>query len=412
MSLVSLRKKDLSEETLESFGIDITYLHKSKFDPATLTGAAEDHRPQADRRPAPARLRRDDVRARCGGDAPASGDPARAREPDRHAVVPEGGGPGARALHRHRDRRVAAARRSSSSTRGWSRRAKVKVVYLGVPLDEFSRERGAAGDRRGAARTSARRRATSPIGTVTRLHDSKGNEYLVEAARLVLDVRPEREVLPRRRRPAAAPASKRRRAGSALGDRFVFAGFARDVAAALSAFDLSVFPSLWEGTPLTAFEALAAGKADRRHRRRRPARHPDATITTRASCRSANARALADQIVALMDEPAERARLSRRRPGDRRQLRHRRVRAEDGTALRRCCTRCRAARTAGACSSRTCRSWRGSGRREPRGPRTARPGPRADCRRRRARACTAGSRCRWISRAPPSASRATRPPTT
>ena len=28
----------------------------------------------------------------------------------------------------------------------------------------------------------------------------------------------------------------------------------------LSAFDLSVFPSLWEGTPLTAFEALASGK--------------------------------------------------------------------------------------------------------------------------------------------------------
>jgi len=37
VSLVSLRKKDLSEETLESFGIDISYLHKSKFDPATLT---------------------------------------------------------------------------------------------------------------------------------------------------------------------------------------------------------------------------------------------------------------------------------------------------------------------------------------------------------------------------------------
>ncbi len=37
VSLVSLRRKDLSEETLESFGVDITYLHKSKFDPATLT---------------------------------------------------------------------------------------------------------------------------------------------------------------------------------------------------------------------------------------------------------------------------------------------------------------------------------------------------------------------------------------
>jgi hypothetical protein len=37
VSLVSLRKKDLSEETLESFGVDISYLHKSRFDPATLT---------------------------------------------------------------------------------------------------------------------------------------------------------------------------------------------------------------------------------------------------------------------------------------------------------------------------------------------------------------------------------------
>src|SRR5438552_2965394 len=45
-----------------------------------------------------------------------------------------------------------------------------------------------------------------------------------------------------------------------LGDRFVFVGFRRDVAQTISAFDLSVFPSLWEGTPITAFEALAMGK--------------------------------------------------------------------------------------------------------------------------------------------------------
>ena len=36
VSLVSLRKKDLSEETLEAQGVDITYLHRSKFDPLTL----------------------------------------------------------------------------------------------------------------------------------------------------------------------------------------------------------------------------------------------------------------------------------------------------------------------------------------------------------------------------------------
>src|SRR4029453_17250920 len=37
VSLVSLRKRDLSEETLDALGIDITYLHKGKFDPSTLT---------------------------------------------------------------------------------------------------------------------------------------------------------------------------------------------------------------------------------------------------------------------------------------------------------------------------------------------------------------------------------------
>ena len=40
----------------------------------------------------------------------------------------------------------------------------------------------------------------------------------------------------------------------------MFTGFTRDVAAALSALDIVVFPSLWEGTPLTVFEALAMGK--------------------------------------------------------------------------------------------------------------------------------------------------------
>ena len=94
-----------------------------------------------------------------------------------------------------------------------------------------------------------------------------------------------------------------------LGDRFVFTGFRRDVAATLSAFDLSVFPSLWEGTPITAFEALAMGKpivstdADGlldilRHDR-------DAIIVPRR-----DAGALAARIVWAMDHPEERMRLS------------------------------------------------------------------------------------------------------
>ena len=35
VSLVSLRKKDLSQDTLEQLGIDVSYLARHKFDPAT-----------------------------------------------------------------------------------------------------------------------------------------------------------------------------------------------------------------------------------------------------------------------------------------------------------------------------------------------------------------------------------------
>ena len=49
-------------------------------------------------------------------------------------------------------------------------------------------------------------------------------------------------------------------ARSGVRDRVELLGFRSDVAEALSAFDLVVFPSLWEGTPLTALEALAMGK--------------------------------------------------------------------------------------------------------------------------------------------------------
>src|SRR4029077_7987225 len=98
-------------------------------------------------------------------------------------------------------------------------------------------------------------------------------------------------------------------AGLGLGDRFEFVGFRRDVAGTLSAFDLSVFPSLWEGTPITAFEALAMGK---------PIVATDADglldILTdgvdAAIVPKRDAVALADKIIWALDRPAERARLS------------------------------------------------------------------------------------------------------
>jgi len=306
VSLVSLRKKDLSEETLESLGVDISYLHKSRFDPATLTALLK----IIDRKSIDI-LHMHGYGATTFGRAAAAMRrlPAILHEHANLTDTPWYQKVADRALEPFTDIAIAVSRSTAEfviSARLVPAR-KVKVVYLGAPYDEFSRERSqeeiaAAREALGVAR------GDFAIGTVTRLHDSKGNQYLVDAARLVLDVRPDARFFLVGEGPLR-PDLEAQAARLELGDRFVFAGFARDVAATLSAFDLSVFPSLWEGTPLTAFEALAAGKpivATDADGLLDILRHDfDARIVARR-----NARALADEILALMDAPAERARLS------------------------------------------------------------------------------------------------------
>jgi len=306
VSLVSLRKKDLSEETLESLGVDISYLHKSRFDPATLTALLK----IIDRKSIDI-LHMHGYGATTFGRAAAGMRrlPAILHEHANLTDTPWYQKVADRALEPFTDIAIAVSRSTAEfviNARLVPAR-KVKVVYLGAPYDEFSRERSqeeiaAAREALGVAR------GDFAIGTVTRLHDSKGNQYLVDAARLVLDVRPDARFFLVGEGPLR-PDLEAQAARLELGDRFVFAGFARDVAATLSAFDLSVFPSLWEGTPLTAFEALAAGKpivATDADGLLDILRHDfDARIVPRR-----NARALADEILALMDAPAERARLS------------------------------------------------------------------------------------------------------
>jgi glycosyltransferase involved in cell wall biosynthesis len=185
---------------------------------------------------------------------------------------------------------------------------RVKTVYLGVPLDEFSRDRSA--DEIAQARQELGvREGEAAIGTVTRLHDSKGNSYLVDAAALVLKERPHARFFLVGEGPLLGDLQSQAQA-LGLGDRFVFRGFARDVAAVVSAFDLSVFPSLWEGTPLTVFEALAMGKPIL-------ATDADGLLDVLTHDRDAvivpkrDAPALARGIVQLIDDPALRARLGR-----------------------------------------------------------------------------------------------------
>lgn len=306
VSLISLRKRDPSDDTLESLGIDATYLHKSKFDPATLPALLK----EIDRRGA-------DLLHMHGYGATTFGRLAAARR--RLPAV----------LHEHAnltdtpwfqkiaDRLLAPytdiALAVSKSTAQFVVRARLipedrtRVVYLGVPLEEFSRLR--SGDEIGAARRALGVAPdTFAVGTVTRLMPSKGNEYLVEAARLVADRIPRARFYIVGEGELQKELEARARALE-LGDRLTFCGFRRDVAEAFSAFDLAVFPSLWEGTPLTVLEALAMGKTivatDADGLQDVLTDGTDARIVPRR-----DAPALADAIVSLAGDERERARLA------------------------------------------------------------------------------------------------------
>ncbi len=305
VSLISLRKRDPADDTLEALGIDVAYLHKGKFDPATLpTLLKELERRQAD------------VIHLHGYGATTFGRLAAAV---RHLPV---------VLHEHAnltdtpwfqkaaDRMLARytdiAIAVSKSTADFVVNARLvpaertKVVYLGVPLDEFSRTRS-------DAEIAAARYALGvppgvfAIGTVTRLMPSKGNQYLVEAARPVLDALPSARIYIVGEG-ELQPALEAQARALGLGDRIVFPGFQRDVAQVLSALDLLVFPSLWEGTPLTVLEALAMGKpivstdADGLQDVLRPGH--DAVMVARR-----DGAALARAIIDLANNPSERQRL-------------------------------------------------------------------------------------------------------
>ena len=305
VSLVSLRKKDLSEETLEQMGVDITYLERGKFDPLTLPALLS----VIDRK-------RIDVLHLHGYGATTFGRMAGAirRIPTvlhEHAnltATPWFQKVADKALEPFTDIALAVSRSTADFVIGARQihASKVKVVYLGVPLEEFSRARTSL-EIAEARRELGLAPGEFAIGTVTRLHDSKGNSYLVEAAAQVVRQRPAARFFLVGEGPLLGELQEQA-ARLGLGDRFVFAGFRRDVAQTLSAFDLSVFPSLWEGTPITAFEALAMGKAivstdaDGLLDILTPDR--DAAIIPRR-----NASALAEKIVWAMDRPAERARL-------------------------------------------------------------------------------------------------------
>jgi len=127
---------------------------------------------------------------------------------------------------------------------------KVSVIHNGIPLERFRRD----------ADTGQRARLTGSserplIITVARLAEQKGQRFLLAALQslpnacvVLVGDGPDRAQLERQARDLG------------LHDRVVFLGQRADVAELLACCDLAVLPSLFEGLPLAALEAMAAGK--------------------------------------------------------------------------------------------------------------------------------------------------------
>ena len=135
---------------------------------------------------------------------------------------------------------------------------RVRLIWNGAPLDEFApvpreqaldvrRQLGLADD-------------ALVVGTIGRLSAQKGHRFLLEAAARLLPRQPNVRVL------VAGDGDlmgelRAQAATLGIAERVVFAGHRTDVPDLLGALDVFCISSLYEGTPLALFEAMASGKA-------------------------------------------------------------------------------------------------------------------------------------------------------
>jgi glycosyltransferase involved in cell wall biosynthesis len=136
--------------------------------------------------------------------------------------------------------------------------AKVRIIYNGIPLDDFvpaapeevARERERLGIPPGCP----------VIGTVARLDVQKGVTYLVQSMKHVLAQFPDARFIVVGDGPEHGNLANEAR-GLGVERNVIFTGYRADVPLLQSVMDIQVLASLWEAASLTIFEAMAMGKA-------------------------------------------------------------------------------------------------------------------------------------------------------
>jgi glycosyltransferase involved in cell wall biosynthesis len=97
------------------------------------------------------------------------------------------------------------------------------------------------------------------IAQIGRLSEQKGPRYLLEAATLVLEMRPDTIFLMVGEGPLREEIEDRAKELE-LSENLLLLGWRNDVAAIIACVDVVVLSSLWEGLPYALLEAMASGK--------------------------------------------------------------------------------------------------------------------------------------------------------
>jgi glycosyltransferase involved in cell wall biosynthesis len=135
---------------------------------------------------------------------------------------------------------------------------RVSLIYNGAPLDEFA----PAGPERGrrVRRELSLAADAMVVGSIGRLNAQKGHRHLLDATPGLFERHPSARVLivgdGDLRNELEAQANR-----LGVAPRVVFAGHRSDIPDVLAALDVFCISSLYEGTPLALFEAMAAGRA-------------------------------------------------------------------------------------------------------------------------------------------------------
>lgn len=257
VSLVGLKSPEPASELLRSQGVPVTHLGRGKFDPRILTDLVKIARQRE------ARV------LHLHGYAAADFGRLAARQVGAAVVLHEHfADPKMPAYQALADRLLSGLTDRAVAVSGSTAeflvrerfvpRDRVRLIWNGAPLDDFApRSEAAAAAVRGSLGIPPQARL---VGAIGRLNAQKGHRHLIQAAAQVLAARSDVHFL------LVGDGDLRsslEAQAQALGIRgsITFAGHRADVAEILSGLDVFCLSSLYEGTPLALFEAMASSRA-------------------------------------------------------------------------------------------------------------------------------------------------------